>query len=88
MVSLRKALSQLDVSRSTLFRIMKLDPKHEIFHVKSVQSFTDAHKKQRIQFYRGLLEQPDLETFVMNVFWIDEKTFLIKFGLVKIFMKL
>ena len=37
-----------------------------------ISSAIDA-QQQRIQFYSWILEQPDPETFVMNVTWTEEK---------------
>ena len=74
-MSCNALLSASKVSRTTFRRIMKVDLNHKFYHDNSVQPLTDAHKQQRIQFCRWLLEQPDPETFVLNVIWTDEKYF-------------
>ena len=37
----------------------------------AVHPTTEAHKEQRLKFCRWLLDQPDPETFVLKVIWID-----------------
>ena len=73
--SLRRSEPLFDISDTTVYRILKDDLNYRFYHVKSVQPLNDTHKKQRTEFCRWLLEQPNPERFVMNVIWMDEKYF-------------
>ena len=73
--SIIKSKPLFDVSQTTLYRILKDDLKYRFYHVKSAQPLTNAHKKQRTEFCRWLLEQRNSERFVKNVIWTDEKYF-------------
>ena len=73
--SLRKSKHLFDVPQTTLYWILKDDLNYRFYHVKSVQPLTNAHKKQKTEFCRWLLEQRNPERLVMNVIWTDEKYF-------------
>ena len=70
---LRNSKPLLDVSQTTLYRILKDDQKYIFYHVKSVQQLTDVQKKQRTELCRWLLEQRSSERFIVNVIWTDER---------------
>ena len=73
--SVRKSSQLVDISDTTLWRVVKKDLRVNLFHSKCVQPLTEAHKEQRMKFWRCLLEQPNPEIFIINDIWTDEKYF-------------
>lgn len=74
--SIRDAACALEVSKSSVHRIIREDLKFYPYRIHKVHNLTTAHKDQRVKFCEWLLAQPD--DFVQNVIWSDEKWFFKK----------
>ena len=65
--SLGKSKPVFDVSRKTLYWILRDELQYRFCHVKRVQLLTNAHNKQRTEFCRRLLVERNPERFEINV---------------------
>ena len=75
-VSTREAAPKMDLSSTTLWRILKWDLKAKFYRVACVQVLSEAHKEQRRQFCEWFIAQD--QDFAQKVIWTDEKIFVLK----------
>lgn len=73
--SIREVARELDISRSTVQRVMKNDRQHP-FHFTRVQHLQPEDYPARVEFCLWLLEQENLQpNFVSNIMFSDESIF-------------
>ena len=74
-LSVRKIAPQLQLSPTTVWRILRYDSKAKFYRPSTVQPLTQDHMNQRKVFCNWLLDKP--EDFVQKIIWTDEKIFVL-----------
>jgi len=72
--TIRDAAQDLNLSKSSVHRIIRYEIKMYPYRSHKVHELSDAHKEQRMVLCELLLKQP--EGFVQRKIWSDEKWFL------------
>jgi inhibitor of nuclear factor kappa-B kinase subunit alpha len=74
--SITSAASVLNISPSSVYRIIRKKLKFKPYRIHKVQTLTQVHKQQRMEFCQWWHRQPD--NFAQVVIWSDEKWFVRK----------
>ena len=74
-MSLNQISIELNLSKSSVWRILRQSLNFYPYRINLTTELTDAHKRARQEYNRWLLEQP--ESFPEFVIWTDEKVFLL-----------
>lgn len=74
--SISSISSQLNISKTTVWRILRKELKFYPYTPKTVQPLTDRHKIDRSAFCNWILEKG--EEFLQKVLWSDEKMWYLK----------
>jgi len=74
--SITLAANALNISPSSVYRIIRRKLQFKPYRVHKVQTLTEMHKEQRMRFCEWWQRQPD--DFAQKVVWSDEKWFVRK----------